>query len=243
MRLLDLYCGAGGCSVGYHRAGFEVVGVDINPQPNYPYQFIQADALKILKDMEFISQFDVIHASPPCQAHSKAKSLSIARNGGKYGNHQDLIPETRELLKATGKPYVIENVPGSPLINPIKLFGSQFKNLYTQRERWFESNIPLKEPEQPRIKMKTPSAGNGIGEDGSISICGSGGVRGLNAKQIVLYWGFAMGGIDWMTREELAEAIPPAYTEFIGKQLIEYIKSAGTSKSDLHNIRESEAEL
>ena len=144
---------------------------------------------------------------------------------GKYGNHQDLIPETRELLKATGKPYVIENVPGSPLINPIKLFGSQFKNLYTQRERWFESNIPLKEPEQPRIKMKTPSAGNGIGEDGSISICGSGGVRGLNAKQIVLYLGFAMGGIDWMTREELAEAIPPAYTEFIGKQLIEYIKS------------------
>ena len=225
-KLLDLFCKAGGCSAGYAKAGFEVIGVDINPQPNYPYQFIQADALEVLKDAEFISQFVAITASPPCQAHSKARSLSVARNGGKYGDHLDLIPQTRELLKATGKPYIIENVAGSPFINPIKLFGSQFKNLYTQRERWFESNIPLSEPDEDRAKMKTPSAGNGIGEDGSISICGSGGVRGLNAKQIVLYWGFAMGGIDWMSRDELAEAIPPAYTEFLGKQLKEYISSA-----------------
>ena len=89
----------------------------------------------------------------------------------------------------------------------------------------FESNILLTEAEEPRVKMKTPSAGNGIGEDGSISICGNGGVRGLNSKQIVLYWGFAMGGIDWMTREELAEAIPPAYTEFIGRQIIKHLKN------------------
>jgi DNA (cytosine-5)-methyltransferase 1 len=217
--LLDLYCGAGGCAAGYAKAGFEVIGVDINPQPNYPFKFIQANALEILKNNEFISQFCIIHASPPCQAHSKARGLSEARNGGKYGNHLDLIPQTRELLIKTGKPYVIENVPGSPLINPIKLYGSQFKSLYTQRERWFESNLDLKEPIEPRKKMKTPSAGNGIGEDGSISICGNGGVRGLNAKQIILYWGFAMGGIDWMTRKELAETIPPAYTEFIGKQV------------------------
>jgi DNA (cytosine-5)-methyltransferase 1 len=223
-KLLDLYCKAGGCSAGYAKAGFEVVGVDINPQPNYPFEFIQADALEILKDESFISQFDVIAASPPCQFHSKAKSLSVARNGGKYGNHVDLIPQTRELLQQSGKPYIIENVAGAPLNNPVKLFGSQFKNLYTQRERWFESNILLGEPEQERVKMKTPSAGNGIGEDGSISICGSGGVRGMNSKQIKLYWGFAMGGIDWMTRDELAEAIPPAYTEFLGKQLIQHIK-------------------
>ncbi|WP_339283014.1 DNA cytosine methyltransferase [Paenibacillus sp. FSL R5-0486] len=222
-KLLDLFCKAGGCSAGYAKAGFEVVGVDIKPQPNYPYEFIQADALEILKNKDFISQFDVLTASPPCQAHSKAKSLSVARNGGKYGDHLDLIPETRRLLEETGKPYIIENVAGSPLENPVKLFGSQFKNLYTQRERWFESNIPLVEPDVPREKMKTPSAGNGIGEDGSISICGSGGVRGLNAKQIRLYWGFAMGGIDWMSRNELAEAIPPAYTEFLGKQAKEYI--------------------
>jgi DNA (cytosine-5)-methyltransferase 1 len=223
-KLLDLYCKAGGCSAGYAKAGFEVIGVDINPQPNYPFKFIQANALETLKDEEFISQFSAIAASPPCQAHSKARGLSEARNGGKYGNHLDLIPETRELLIKTGKPYIIENVAGAPLNNPLKLFGSQFKNLYTQRERWFESNIPLVEPEEPRQKMKTLSAGNGIGEDGSISIVGNGGVRGLNSKQIRLYWGFAMGGIDWMTRDELAEAIPPAYTEFLGKQLIDYLK-------------------
>lgn len=222
-KLLDLYCKAGGCSAGYVKAGFEVIGVDIKPQPNYPYEFIQADALEILKNHDFLRQFDVIHASPPCQKHSKARSLSLARNGGQYGDHLDLIPETRELLQATGKPYIIENVAGSPLINPVKLFGSQFKNLYTQRERWFESNILLMEPEQERVKMRTPAAGNGIGEDGSISICGSGGVRGLNAKQIQLYWGFAMGGIDWMTRDELAEAIPPAYTEFLGRQLKQHV--------------------
>lgn len=219
MKLLDLFCKAGGCSKGYAMAGFEVVGVDINPQPNYPYEFIQADALEILKDKEFISQFDAIAASPPCQKYSKMKSLAIARNGGEYGDHPDLIPETRKLLIETGKPYIIENVATAPLINPIKLFGSQFNNMYTQRERWFESNMPLVEPPVPRMAMKTPSAGNGIGEDGSISICGSGGVRGLNATQIRLYWGFALGGIDWMTREELAEAIPPVYTQFLGKQL------------------------
>ena len=224
-KLLDLYCGAGGCAAGYSKAGFDVTGVDIKPQPNYPFEFIQADALEILRDTDFISQFSVIHASPPCQAYSRAKGLSQARNNGKYGNHLDLIPPTRDLLIQTGKPYVIENVAGSPLIDPIKLFGSQFKNLYTQRERWFESNVPLQEPSIGRQKMRTPSAGNGIGEDGSISIAGSGGVRGLNAKQIRLYWGFAMGGIDWMTRKELAEAIPPVYTEFIGRQLIEYLKT------------------
>lgn len=222
--LLDLYCKAGGASAGYAKAGFKVVGIDIKPQPNYPFEFIQMDALKALKNKSFIEQFSAIAASPPCQAHTKAKSLSLARNGGKYGEHLDLIPETRELLIKTGKPYIIENVAGAPLINPVKLYGSQFPKLYTQRERWFESNIPLKEPEIEKRKMKTPAAGNGIGEDGSISICGSGGVRGMNSKQITLYWGFAMGGIDWMTRAELAEAIPPAYTEFLGKQLMDFLK-------------------
>ncbi|WP_036120782.1 DNA cytosine methyltransferase [Lysinibacillus sphaericus] len=223
LKLLDLFCKAGGCSAGYAKAGFDVTGVDIEQQPNYPFNFIQGDALEVLKDKEFVSQFDAIAASPPCQFHTKARQLSYARNNGAYGDHLDLIPETRALLKDTGKPYVIENVAGSTLENYIRLFGSQFKGLYTQRERWFESNILLTEPEIPYQKMKTPSAGNGIGEDGSISICGSGGVRGLNAKQITLYWGFALGGINWMTRAELAEAIPPAYTEFIGKQLKEHL--------------------
>jgi len=120
----------------------------------------------------------------------------------------------------TGKPYIIENVVGAPLLHPISLSGTQFSNLYTQRKRLFESNIALREPENGPIKKKTPPAGWGFGDDGFISICGSGGVDGMNAKQIPLYWGFALGGIDWMTRSELAEAIPPAYTEFLGKQII-----------------------
>lgn len=200
-----------------------MVGVDIDPQPNYPFEFIQADAIEFLKTTD-LSEFDAIHASPPCQAHSKCKSLSKARNGGQYGKHLDFIPQTRELLIKSGKPYIIENVVGSPLINPISLSGTQFKNLYTQRKRLFESNISLQEPELKPVKKSTPSAGWGFGEDGFISICGSGGVHGMNQKQIVLYWGFALGGIDWMTRAELAEAIPPAYTEFIGRQLISHIK-------------------
>lgn len=240
MKLLDLFCKAGGCSKGYHDAGFEVVGVDIMPQPNYPYKFYQCDALEVLKDKGFISQFDVITASPPCQHYTKMQHMAQARNGGQYGDHPDLIAPTRELLITTRKPYVIENVSGAPLINPLKLYGSQFKNLYTQRERWFESNVPLQAPETPKSSMKTPSAGNGMGEDGSISICGSGGVRGLNSKQIRLYWGFALGGIDWMSREELAEAIPPAYTYFIGLQLKDYLQNEKDKKAGFEIVQCSE---
>lgn len=209
--------------MGYHFAGFDVVGVDITPQPNYPFTFIQMDAIEYLKTHD-LSEFDAIHASPPCQRYSRCRALAEARNQGHYGEHPDLIPITREYLKKTGKPYVIENVVGAELIEPISLSGTQFDNLYTQRKRLFESNIPLTPPDRKPVKKKTPSAGWGFGKDGFISICGSGGVRGMNNRQIPLYWGFALGGIDWMTREELAEAIPPAYTEFIGKQLIKYIK-------------------
>lgn len=230
--LLDLFCKAGGAAVGYHRAGFELVGVDIEPQPNYPFRVIQADAITFLKTAD-LSGYAVIHASPPCQSYSKCKALSIAQNGGKYGNHPDLIATTRKLLKASGKPYVIENVEGAPLNNPLALCGTQFEHIYTQRKRLFESNIPLKPPDLTAIRKKTPSAGNGIGQDGFISICGSGGVKGLNAKQIVLYWGFALGGIDWMNRKELAEAVPPAYTEFIGRQIIAYLKTGIREKRQL----------
>ncbi|WP_273328128.1 DNA cytosine methyltransferase [Vallitalea guaymasensis] len=223
MKCLDLFCKAGGVAAGYKKAGFKVVGVDIEEQPNYPCEFIHSDALEVLQDIDFISQFAFIHASPPCQYYSRARHLSVARNNGNYGEHKDLIGITRDLLIKSSKPYVIENVAGAPLINPLKLCGSQFKNLYTQRERWFESNMQLSKPHISKKSMNTPSAGNGFGSDGSISICGSGGVRGMNSKQIVLYWGFAMGGIDWMTRAELAEAIPPAYTEFIGRQIMQQL--------------------
>lgn len=192
-RILDLFCKAGGAAEGYHRAGFEVVGVDIEPQPNYPYTFIQSDAIEYLRENN-LSEFDAIHASPPCQAYTRAQALSKGRNNGKYGVHPDFIPQIREILRKIGKPYIIENVAGAPLENPITLYGTQFKYLYTQRKRLFESNIALKTPETPPTKKKTPTAGNGFGEDGFISICGSGGVKGMNSRQIPLYWGFALGG-------------------------------------------------
>ena len=169
-KILDLFCKAGGAAKGYYEAGFEVLGVDIEPQPNYPYDFIQMDAIEFLKTQD-LSKFDAIHASPPCQAHSKCRQLSEARNNGKYGEHKDFICVTRELLDEIGKPYIIENVDGAPLINPIALYGSQFDNLYTQRKRLFESNIQLSLPEKKMKRHKTPTAGNGIGEDGWISIC------------------------------------------------------------------------
>ena len=216
--MLDLFCGGGGASMGYFKAGFKVIGVDDKPQDNYPFTFIQSDALEYLRDKGH--KYTFIHASPPCQKYSRAKGLSKARNNNQYGDHADLIEPTRRLLLDLNAQYIIENVPGSPLINPLKLYGSQF-GLKTQRQRWFETNINgLMEPNNPMYRMKTPSAGNGVGPDGSISICGSGGVRGLNSKEILVYWSKALGGVEWMTRKEMSQCIPPIYTEFLGKQIL-----------------------
>ena len=228
-KLLDLFCCAGGCAKGYYDAGFEVVGVDIVDRPNYPYEFIKADALEILKNEEFISQFDAIHASPPCQCYSKLKYLS--GNVAKWEeNHVDLVAPTRELLIKTGKPYIIENVEGAPLINPIKLCGSQFENMYTQRPRLFESNIPLKKPDAPVVRHKTLKLGEGFAEDGYITVAGTRNPKGMNDIQTKLYYGFALGGIDWMSLEELTQAIPPCYTRWIGKQVIEYLNEQQNEK-------------
>src|SRR5665213_3193952 len=133
-RLLDLFSGAGGAAVGYHRAGFEVVGVDIKPQPHYPFEFRQKDALWVLEG-ETMEGFDAIHASPPCQAYSKARKLQGLR-------HPDLIASVRELLLAISLPYVIENVPGAPLRNPVLLCGEMF-GLGVRRERLFETNVEM----------------------------------------------------------------------------------------------------
>lgn len=238
-KLLDLYCCAGGCAKGYHDAGFEVVGVDIVDRPNYPYKFIKADALEVLKDVEFIKQFDAIHASPPCQCYSKLKYLS--GNVEKWEEeHVDLVAPTRELLIKTGKPYVIENVENSPLINPIKLCGSQFENMYTQRPRLFESNIPLRKPDVPVVRHKTGKLGSGIAEDGYITVAGTRPPKGMNEVQAKLYYGFALGGIDWMSLEELTQAIPPVYTCFLGKQIIEYLDSQNREqrKEEVRSIQD-----
>ena len=140
MKLLDLYSKAGGASKGYADAGFEVTGIDIKKQKRYPFTFIQADCLEILQDLDYLRTFDVIAASPPCQTHSATKHLRNAQ--GKSTDKVDLIPQTREALIASGVPYVIENVPGAPLINPVQFCGSSF-GLKARRHRLFESNYQL----------------------------------------------------------------------------------------------------
>ena len=213
MKLLDLYCKAGGASRGYQLAGFEVVGVDIKKQKRYPYEFIQADCLELMKDMEFLRSFDVITASPPCQTHSITQHLRNAQ--GKSTDKIDLIPQTREALVASGKPYVIENVPGSPLINPIRMCGSSF-GLKVRRHRLFESNIQL-----------TSSICNHKEQGKPVGIYGS--MRdeipkgGHTAKSIEQ--AREAMGIDWMIWGELVEAIPPIYTQTIGKQILSMIVS------------------
>jgi DNA (cytosine-5)-methyltransferase 1 len=220
-RILDLFCGAGGCSMGYSRAGFDVIGVDIAPQPHYPFRFAQADALKALQALltgEFVhfgdhglvrmDSFDAIHASPPCQAYSRAQKL-------RGREHPDLVGPTRELLLATGLPYVIENVPGAPLIDPVVLEGQMFEGLRTQRKRCFETNWPLEVPTMrsprpaPNTKMgRRPKPGEWVhvvGNCNGIAICRE-----------------AMN-ISWMNRDELSQAIPPPYTELVGKALLAHL--------------------
>jgi DNA (cytosine-5)-methyltransferase 1 len=205
-RLLDLFCGAGGCSVGYARAGFEVVGVDIEPQPNYRGgEFYRADALDFLGMLCGVYrqyEFDAIHASPPCQAFTKAQKLQGVK-------HPDLISGVREHLLRIGLPYVIENVKGAPLRNPQLLEGQMF-GLNTHRPRLFETNwgyeAPILRPPPPRqAKMgRRPKEGEAIQVVGHFSDIAA-------AREAM--------GIDWMTQAELAQAIPPAYTEHIGHYL------------------------
>lgn len=215
-RLLDLFCGAGGAAVGYHRAGFDVVGVDIRPQPRFPFEFIQGDALKPPVDL---TAFDVIHASPPCQAYTALQRLHKDR---KYPR---LIEPTRELLRFTGLPYMIENVEEAKrfLVSPVRVCGSAF-GLDIRRHRWFESNMPMFSLpcshfwQTPRFKNTGTRRRAMLSS--VIGVYGRGHFKGDN----LAYRSQAMG-IDWMTWDELREAIPPAYTEFIGEQLFQASKS------------------
>lgn len=202
--ILDLFCGAGGASVGYKRAGFQVVGVDIAPQPNYPCFFIQMNALDC--DYEFLSLFDVIHASPPCQAYSVASA--VARKQGKV--YPDLVHPTRRMLIASGKPYIMENVPPAPMRPDICLDGSMF-DLGVIRRRIFETNIP-----DIPIYPKPSSVEGTVIEGDYVTVAGKGGGSGSRLK---VDWEAAMG-IDWMSKKELTEAIPPAYTKWIGKEAL-----------------------
>lgn len=224
MRILDLYCGAGGAAMGYHLAGFEVVGVDIEEQPNYPFEFFQNDALQHLEDYKdaILEEFDAIHASPPCQAYSQLGAQQRGRDAKLL--HPALIEPTRDIIEATGLPYVIENVVGSPLINPVKLCGSSF-NLDLRRHRLFETNWNLRGREcdhswqKPRWAPHDKRKKNPMS---SVQVYGGPKIKGLERGQEKAIREKAMG-ISWMSWYELTQAIPPAYTEFIGLQLREHI--------------------
>lgn len=214
MKLLDLFCGAGGCSVGYNRAGFDVVGIDINPQPRYPFEFYQGDAFEFLA--EHWREFDVFGASPPCQPYSVTASLATS-------DYPKLIEPLRRALEVIGKPYIIENVPGAPLNNPLMLCGSMF-GLRVLRHRHFECKPIIWWPPASCCHWGTASA------------CGRGKSKGnptgyvpgsfenfdfitVTGADYIADDGRQAMGIDWMIKKELSQAIPPAYTEFIGNQI------------------------
>lgn len=198
MRILDLFCGAGGAAMGYHWAfpDAEIVGVDIAPQPRYPFEFHQGDAMTWPLD-----GYDFIHASPPCQLYS-VSTVMHDRSG-----YPDLIPPIRERLIASGVVWVIENVPGAPLRNYVQVCGSGLGMVRLRRHRWFESNVAL---------MGAPCAHGQ--NDRIISVVGHSEGSGHSGPGYLIADKHAAMGIDWMNRDELSEAIPPAFTMFIGEQ-------------------------
>lgn len=223
-RLLDLFCGAGGATKGYQNAGFHVTGVDIKPQKHYcGDEFYQGDALEILMDLAvgWTSKFDAIHASPPCQAYSMLRQVHPSLE------YPDLIEATRDLLNQTGLLYVIENVTGSPLNPTVILCGSMFGlgsgERQLRRHRLFETNFPMLQPECQHEGYSLGVYGHGSWEN-NVSRpeqeTRRGGYQGTKAEKAE-----AMG-IDWMTNDELTQAIPPAYTEFVGQQMLAQIRVA-----------------
>ena len=225
-RLLDLCCGQGGASAGYHRAGFDVTGVDLARKrlkdgtwaddraipARYPFEFIKADAFDVLADAAFIARFDAIHASWPCQAHSVASKYK-----GTAAMHQDLIGPGRPAMAATGLPWVIENVPGAPMRADYLLCGCMFGLPGLRRERWFETSwrgFALNMGHDHREPVVTVA---GHGPPSWVR-------EGVSVPVTTADWRRAMG-IDWMTRDGLAQAIPPAYTEHIGRELLEHLAS------------------
>ncbi len=230
-RLLDLFCGAGGAAVGYHRAGFDVLGVDIVEQPHYPFPFVRMDALDWLREeLARYPEITAIHASPPCQAYS-----ALRTTWNKLGGHPELVEPTRELLKRTGLPWIMENVPGAPLSEPIVLCGSMF-DLHVgewelRRHRLFELDgfscmTPPCDHRRPVLGVYGGHArdrrrrvmgvyGHGGGDPNRNPEKGTSAPIAL-AREIM--------GIDWMTAAEISQAIPPAYTEHIGGFLLAEIK-------------------
>jgi DNA (cytosine-5)-methyltransferase 1 len=221
MRLLDLFCNAGGAGMGYHRAGFEVVGVDLAPQRRYPFAFIRQDALTL--DPRFLRSFDAIHASPPCQGYTALRHAPGANGAPK------LIAQVREMLESTGLPWLIENVEEAAwaMRGPVTLCGSMFglgaQGHHLERHRLFEANFPISAPRpcshrQPVIGVYGGHARNRSAKHGGRGTRDQweGGHRAAASEAM---------GIDWATLAEMSEAIPPAYTEHLGRQLMAHIQS------------------
>jgi DNA (cytosine-5)-methyltransferase 1 len=190
-RVLDLFCGAGGAAMGYAMAGFEVIGYDIDPQPNYPFEFHKGDALEQLEVPEWPERFDVIHASPPCQAYA-----NVTRWRGNPDDHPDLLGLTLEALEARGTPWVVENVPEAIPEPDLMLCGSMF-GITVRRHRHFLSSVPLTPPP------------DGCRHGDLFPFMHKGERSYADAMECA-----------WMTSREAREAIPPAYTRHIAGQVL-----------------------
>lgn len=227
-RLLDLYCGGGGCSVGYARAGFEVTGVDLHPMPHYPlWKVHQGDALDVLDDEEYVRSFDAIHASPPCKRFTAMHTRVC--DGGPSCTHLDLLTPTRERLERLGIPYVIENVVGAPMLHDAitlcgTMFGLGFEHpqlgrAVLKRHRLFESNVPTLAAPGPCSCKGRPTVGvYGDGGKWTRIAPGGGGVKvsGQDAADAL--------GVHWTAYQPvLSQMIPPRYTEHLGRQLVAHL--------------------
>lgn len=195
-RLLDLFCCEGGAAKGYHDAGFEVVGVDIDSQPRYPYEFIQADAMEVLRDPDVLAQFDAIHASPPCQAYANVTAWR-----GNQANHPNLLPEVLEILEAQHLPWIVENVENAPLRPDYILCGSQF-GLRIRRHRWFQTSW--------RGYSLLPGCQHRSTD-----------IPFMHKAERA--FADALGGT-WMSVHGGRQAIPPAYCEFLGGLLLDQLE-------------------
>ena len=205
--LIDGCCGAGGLTRGYQNAGFYVIGVDIEPMPNYVGdEFYQDDALDFI-DKNW-RDADGVHISPPCQLYSKTHRINKQQA-------PDLIAPARELLQTMTVPWVIENVPDSPLIDPVELCGAMF-GLFTYRHRLFESSFDLEAPVHPEHRWRNAKMGRMPKPGEFMHVVGH--YSGAKQARVAM-------GIDWMTREELAEAVPPAYSEYVGIQLLNVLNT------------------
>lgn len=218
-KLLDLFCCQGGASKGYHRAGFEVVGVDISPQPNYPYTFLQADALEFLTDPDIPDEFVAIHASPPCQF----ATVYGNNKGHVRDDHPNLIPATRELLEATGLPYVIENVEGArhELRDPVRICGTGL-GIRLRRHRYFETNWPVEGVACDHKRFTDRIFPGSSNRPNGRTVMNVGEYRvPLSTQREVME-------MPWADLYGISQAVPPAYTRYIGLQLIGPVQRALT---------------